>query len=249
MPSSSLLADHSLRNATQRISSALAFSTQFLSVIGFYLDCKFPRKLHFHEFDTKHDSNGRNVFLDEQQLAHKVAKLNANLFYFCIQQGVDLKLLKPCQTLRNLQLLTDFKFSKRLGNVYPIRLSSAATQLAENELGSDLTLITDEDQFDLSARTRGDDGNDDELNELDWESVPEMPYASEALSYSNVSIEITIQLLKNDYLIYNSICFNPDCIGHHKHHFIGGFNVASSHSKMILLFMIFFTVESFASFL
>jgi hypothetical protein len=237
VPSSSLLADNSLRNATQRISSALAFSTQLLSVIGFYLDCKFPRKLHFHEFDTKHDSNGRNVFLGERQLAHKVAKLNANLFYFCVQQGVDLKLLQPRQTLQNLKLLTDAQFSRRLGNVCPTRLSSTAIQLAEKELGQDLALITDEDQFDLSVRTRGDEGNDDELNELDWESVPEMPYASEALSYSNVRYPFGTNRKFDDKLIVVFICFHfSDCIGYHQHHFIRSVNVASCHSKMNSLF-------------
>ena len=186
MPTSSILAENSLRNSTHRISSALAYATQLLAVLGFYLDCKFPRKLHFHEFHTRNDSNGRKVYLNEEQFTHKVAKLNANLFYFCVQQGVDLQHLHPKRTLRNLQMLADCNFSHRLGNVRSAQISPMAIQLAETHLSRDLALHVDEDEFDLNLR--GDrDGNDDDLNELDWESVPEMPYANEARTYSNVS--------------------------------------------------------------
>lgn len=186
VPSSGGLAENSIRIATNRISSALSYTTQLLSVIGFYLDEKFPRKLHFKEFYTNTDQNGRKIYLTDEHFVHKVAKLNANILYFCLQQGVDIRLLEPKKTLKNLQLLTDI-------NPIPIdkakayTFSQEAERLVENHLGNDLALSIDEDEFDYNL-TGDYDRTEDELNELDWESVPEMPYSSDTLIYSNVSL-------------------------------------------------------------
>lgn len=189
VPSSGGLAENSIRTDANRISSALSYTTQLLSVIGFYLDEKFPRKLHFKEFYTNTDQNGRKIYLTDEKFAHKVAKLNANILYFCLQQGVDIRLLEPKRTLKNLQLLTDI-------NPIPFDVAKAYTfsqeaeTLVENYLGHDLALAIDEDEFDYNL-TDDYERAEDDLNEFEWESVPEMPYSinNDALMYSNVSID------------------------------------------------------------
>ncbi|KAK4336902.1 hypothetical protein RND71_043467 [Anisodus tanguticus] len=184
VPSSGLI-ENSIRNSTNRISSALSYTTQLLSLIGFYLDEKFPRKIHFKEFYTNTDQNGRKVYLTEEQFAHKVAKLNANIFYFCLQQGVDIRLLSPKKTLKNLQLLTDIN-PRTIDEYKAFTFSSEAVSLVEKYLGHDLSIFIDDDEFDYNLK--GDiERAEDDLNELEWESVPEMPYSSDALTYSNVS--------------------------------------------------------------
>ena len=191
MPSSGGLTENSIRTATNRISSALSYTTQLLSVIGFYLDEKFPRKLNFKEFYTNTDQNGRKIYLTDDKFAHKVAKLNANILYFCLQQGVDIRLLEPKKTLKNLQLLTDIN-PISIDKAKAYTFSFEAKSLVEKCLGNELALAIDDDEFDYNLtgdceRHTEDELNELELNELEWESVPEMPFQNDSM-YSNVSL-------------------------------------------------------------
>jgi len=181
---------NSIRTATNRISAALSYTTQLLSVIGFYLDEKFPRKLHFKEFYTNTDQNGRKIYLADDKFAHKVAKLNANILYFCLQQGVDIRLLEPKRTLKNLQLLTHLN-PVSIDKAKAYTFSKEAERLVETYLGNDLALSIDEDEFDYNL-TGDFERTEDDLNELDWESVPEMPFSSDNLIYSNQNASTNI---------------------------------------------------------
>lgn len=186
IPSSGGLTENSIRTATNRISAALSYTTQLLSVIGFYLDEKFPRKVHFKEFYTNTDLNGSKLYLTDDKFAHKVAKLNANILYFCLQQGVDIRLLEPKKTLKNLQLLTDINPCP-IDKAKAYTFSEEAERLVDLYLSKDLALTIDEDEFDYNLH--GDyERTDDDLNELEWESVPDIPtWTNDALTYSNVS--------------------------------------------------------------
>lgn len=192
--SSSLMADGSIRNTAQRISSALSFSTQLTLVIASFFDLSLPKKLNFCDFDTKLDSNGRYVFLSETELANKVAKLNANIVNCMFSLNIDLKdnsnnRCDPRATLFNLQRISRLENHLPFNRRVPISSKSLSKwlHLAEPLLKDDLALIKDEDELNLTARSKSDEENDDELNDLDWESVPEMPYANEPLTYSNVN--------------------------------------------------------------
>ncbi|XP_076321736.1 beclin 1-associated autophagy-related key regulator-like isoform X2 [Tachypleus tridentatus] len=88
-----------LRNPGYNIAAALTHLTQLVSVLAFYLNQQLPQNLCYSEF-CSHE-------LTEEQFAHKVAKLNANVLHLCLSQNVDSNLLSPRRTIPNLILLLD----------------------------------------------------------------------------------------------------------------------------------------------
>lgn len=107
--------DSIMRNPKHRICAALAYMTQMINIIAFYLDLRLPKRLSYRLYLylalTTYMTNNF-VFLsfseffgndlNEKQFAQKVVKLNVNVIYLCLSQDIDTELLSPRQTVKNL---------------------------------------------------------------------------------------------------------------------------------------------------
>ncbi|RWS13279.1 Beclin 1-associated autophagy-related key regulator-like protein [Dinothrombium tinctorium] len=178
---SSSLSELGQRNPAFRISSALAYATQFLSVIAFYLDVRFPKRLKFSEFYTTSSTNGNDVFLTEQEFADKVAKLNINIIYICLFQNVPFQLIHPKHTIQNLKLLDPL--TADLGRSGSINIESKFYKKIKQALYKDLIITTGADLIDFDSIN---ESYDDDLTEFDWESLPYMPQISDQTLQSQV---------------------------------------------------------------
>ncbi|CAG2172929.1 unnamed protein product [Oppiella nova] len=147
--------DSSFRNAKYRTCAALAYITQLVNIIAFYLDIRLPKRLLYSEFFISD--------LNETQFTHKVAKLNANIVYLCLSQNIDSELLNPRQTVQNLLHLLNSSHGLGIRNG-PIVMTPDFYDTIESCLLEDLYLI-DESELDDNAN----DQNDENLIiEYDW---------------------------------------------------------------------------------
>lgn len=150
------MSDLSERNPAFRIGAGLAYTTQLVKNLASYLDVILPAKLELDVFNRE--------LLDDVRFSYNIAKLNLNIIHLCISQGVDISLLHPQRTLKNLMLLFNLNLSD-LGRKPIIELDSneeTATKI-EEQLSTDLSLVQD-DYYDFN---RLDD--DDDLSDSEWE--------------------------------------------------------------------------------
>ncbi|XP_076321785.1 beclin 1-associated autophagy-related key regulator-like isoform X1 [Tachypleus tridentatus] len=148
-----------LRNPGYNIAAALTHLTQLVSVLAFYLNQQLPQNLCYSEF-CSHE-------LTEEQFAHKVAKLNANVLHLCLSQNVDSNLLSPRRTIPNLILLLDPNVSD-LGRCGVYEISTKLQDSVEKSLEKNLQL-TEEHTM----------GTEDVDFAGDWETVSELPAIEE----------------------------------------------------------------------
>ncbi|XP_022257045.1 beclin 1-associated autophagy-related key regulator-like isoform X3 [Limulus polyphemus] len=148
-----------LRNPGYNIAAALTHLTQLVSVLAFYLNQQLPQNLCYSEF-CSHE-------LTEEQFAHKVAKLNANVLHLCLSQNIDSKLLSPRQTIPNLLLLLDPNASD-LGRCGVYEISTQLLDSVEKSLEKDLQLTEEHTMGTEDADFAGE-----------WETVSELPAIEE----------------------------------------------------------------------
>ncbi|XP_074852337.1 beclin 1-associated autophagy-related key regulator [Carettochelys insculpta] len=102
-------------NPAYTISAALCYATQLVNILSHILDVNLPRKLCNSEFC------GEN--LSRRKFTRAVKKLNANILYLCFSQHVNLDLLHPLHTLRNLMYLVS-PDTENLGRSGPFEISA-----------------------------------------------------------------------------------------------------------------------------
>ncbi|KAM8921195.1 beclin 1-associated autophagy-related key regulator [Pelodytes ibericus] len=142
-------------NPAYTISAALCYATQLVNTLSHILNVNLPRKLHNSEFC------GEN--LNRWKFNRSVNKLNSNILYLCFSQHVDLELLHPLHTLRNLMYLVSAD-SAHLGRSGPFEIS------ADLEDSMEFVDPSGAGETDES----GDDHISDEETDLgtDWENLP-----------------------------------------------------------------------------
>ncbi|XP_029454121.1 beclin 1-associated autophagy-related key regulator isoform X2 [Rhinatrema bivittatum] len=142
-------------NPAYTISAALCYATQLVNTLSHILDVNLPKKLYNSEFC------GEN--LNRRKFTRAVNKLNANILYLCFSQHVNLDLLHPLHTLRNLMYLVS-PDTENLGRSGPFEISADLEDSMEF-LDPSATGDTDES---------GDEHISDEETDLgtDWENLP-----------------------------------------------------------------------------
>uniref|UniRef100_A0A8D2MAV3 Autophagy related 14 n=1 Tax=Zonotrichia albicollis TaxID=44394 RepID=A0A8D2MAV3_ZONAL len=101
-------------NPAHTISAALCYATQLVNTLSLILDVNLPKKLCNSEFC------GEN--LSRHRFTRAVKKLNANILHLCFSQHVNLDLLHPLHTLRNLMYLVS-PDTENLGRKTPFQAS------------------------------------------------------------------------------------------------------------------------------
>ncbi|XP_053330644.1 beclin 1-associated autophagy-related key regulator [Spea bombifrons] len=142
-------------NPAYTISAALCYATQLVNTLSHILNVNLPRKLHTSEFCGENPNRWK--------FNRSVNKLNSNILYLCFSQHVDLDLLHPLHTLRNLMYLVSAD-STNLGRSGPFEVS------AELEDSMEFVDPSGPGETDES----GDEHISDEETDLgtDWENLP-----------------------------------------------------------------------------
>ncbi|KAG8449424.1 hypothetical protein GDO86_016176 [Hymenochirus boettgeri] len=142
-------------NPAYTIGAALCYATQLVNTLSHILNVNLPRKLSNSEFC------GEN--LNRWKFNRAVNKLNSNILYMCFSQHVNLDLIHPLHTLRNLMYLVS-PASENLGRSGPFEISADLEESMEFVDPSG-TGETDES---------GDEHISDEETDLgtDWENLP-----------------------------------------------------------------------------
>ncbi|XP_060117820.1 beclin 1-associated autophagy-related key regulator [Heteronotia binoei] len=142
-------------NPAHTISAALCYATQLVNILSHILDVNLPKKLYNSEFC------GEN--LSRRKFTWAVKKLNANILYLCFSQHVNLDLLHPLHTLRNLMYLVSPE-TENLGRSGPFEIS------ADLEDSMEFVDPSGAGETDES----GDEHISDEETDLgtDWENLP-----------------------------------------------------------------------------
>ncbi|XP_038612676.1 beclin 1-associated autophagy-related key regulator [Tachyglossus aculeatus] len=154
--------DTEQNNPAHTISAALCYATQLVNILSHILDVNLPKKLCNSEFC------GEN--LSRRKFTRSVKKLNANVLYLCFSQHVNLDLLHPLHTLRNIMYLVS-PGTENLGRSGPFEMSADLEDSVEFvEAGAGA-------QTDESGGDDGDDdgeGVSDDETDLgtDWENLP-----------------------------------------------------------------------------
>lgn len=153
---SASVSDVSERNPAFRIGAGLAYTTQLVMSIASYLDIELPAKIDNNMFNRE--------LLSDPQFSYNVAKLNANVIHLCVSQGVDVSLLNPQRTLKNLMLLFNLNISD-LGRKPIIELvdDDEVAKKIEEQLSRDLSNCQEE-FYDFSKFA-----DDDDLSDSEWE--------------------------------------------------------------------------------
>ncbi|CAJ0964851.1 unnamed protein product [Ranitomeya imitator] len=154
-PISSVNLDMEHNNPAYTISAALCYATQLVNTLSHMLSVNLPRKLYNSEFC------GEN--LSRWKFNRAVNKLNSNILYLCFSQHVDLDLLHPLHTLRNLMYLVS-PDSENLGRSGPFEVTA---DLEDSMEFVDPSGAGDSDES-------GDEHVSDEETDLgtDWENLP-----------------------------------------------------------------------------
>lgn len=165
------ISDFSERNPAFRIGAGLAFTTQLVKNIASYLDVILPARLETETFNRE--------LLNDLHFSYNVAKLNANVIHLCVTQGIDVSLLNPPRTLKNLMFLFNLNLSD-LGRRPIIELvdNEEVARRIEEQLSNDLTLYQ-EDFYDFSKFADDDDVSDSEWEISDTINPMEMQLANE----------------------------------------------------------------------
>lgn len=190
--------DFSERNPAYGIGAGLAYTTQLVKNLATYLDVILPARLDLRTFNRE--------LLNEIQFSHNVAKLNANIIHLCVSQGVDVSLLSPQKTLKNLLHLFNLNISD-LGRKPIMELDNEeACCRIEEQLNSDLALIQD-DFYDFSKfvddkDNENDEDDDDVVSDSEWEisesvNPVEMQLAAAEQSAAAAAAAAAMQLANN----------------------------------------------------
>lgn len=154
---------HAIVSPIHTISGGLTLTAQFLAHLASCLDVVLPKRLSYGDFGTP--TSSQYVF------AKKLAKLNINVAYLCMTQGIPSKLLKPTHTLFNLSLLLNGSSKQLLPHV---GLLSKAID-AEDFYHVSVVISAEVDMMKPTADDLENDSDkdDDNWKDLDdWESVP-----------------------------------------------------------------------------
>ncbi|KAI1287531.1 Beclin 1-associated autophagy-related key regulator [Halotydeus destructor] len=162
-PSTAL--EHGQKNSGYRTTAALAYLAQIMDVLAGILDIRFPRRLKYSEFYSKSGVNGNDVFLNDTEFAHKIAKLNANAVYLCLSQNVDYNLIHCRQALRNLLTLLNTPYGD-LGRRGHVGVDPDFLICLETNLATDLALIDEPIVAEFIESNVEDD------IDWEWESIP-----------------------------------------------------------------------------
>uniref|UniRef100_A0A8D0GAC4 Autophagy related 14 n=1 Tax=Sphenodon punctatus TaxID=8508 RepID=A0A8D0GAC4_SPHPU len=142
-------------NPAYTISAALCYATQLANILSHILDVNLPKKLCNSEFCGE--------TLSRRKFTRAVKKLNANILYLCFSQHVNLDLLHPLHTLRNLMYLVS-PDTENLGRSGPFEISA--------DLEDSMEFV------DPSAAGETDESGDDHVSDeetdlgTDWENLP-----------------------------------------------------------------------------
>lgn len=166
------------RNPAHTIAAALAYTTQLVQIMCFYLDVRTPYKISYCDFCTN--------ALSETQFNRKVARLNANILYLCYTQGCRLNEARPTQTLKNVLRLLNPLHSD-LGRLGPMDKKFCLNELADSALTQHLGCADDSDSEGKFHELHESKFYcisfvSDELNiRQEWESVPSnLPQSSDS---------------------------------------------------------------------
>uniref|UniRef100_A0A452HNH3 Uncharacterized protein n=1 Tax=Gopherus agassizii TaxID=38772 RepID=A0A452HNH3_9SAUR len=142
-------------NPAYTISAALCYATQLVNILSHILDVNLPKKLCNSEFCSEN--------LSRRKFTRAVKKLNANILYLCFSQHVNLDLLHPLHTLRNLMYLVS-PDTENLGRSGPFEVSA---DLEDSMEFVDPGAAGETDES-------GDEHVSDEETDLgtDWENLP-----------------------------------------------------------------------------
>ncbi|XP_033735061.1 beclin 1-associated autophagy-related key regulator-like [Pecten maximus] len=149
--------DNSLRNPGHRISAALCYASQLVSILSSLLDVPLVHRQNYSIFC------GAEV--TEKNFRNSVACLNQNVLYLCFSQGLaDCPLIDPRNTLGNICLLVRHT---SLGRVQSFIVNQELLQsVGEITVSTDEEREEDECQAELFTR-EGEIGLPP-----DWEEVP-----------------------------------------------------------------------------
>jgi beclin 1-associated autophagy-related key regulator len=149
------------KSSAFRIGAALSYTTQFVKNIATYLDVILPAKMELDMFNRE--------LLNDAQFSYNVAKLNANVIYLCVSQGVDVSLIQSQRTLKNLLLLFNLNLCD-LGRNPIIELDNCddIALKIESQLTNDLSLVR-EDFYDFSKFQEEDEADADGASDSEWE--------------------------------------------------------------------------------
>ncbi|NXF90902.1 BAKOR regulator, partial [Eubucco bourcierii] len=142
-------------NPAHTISAALCYATQLVNTLSLILDVNLPKKLCNRQFC------GEN--LSRHRFTRAVKKLNANILHLCFSQHVNLDLLHPLHTLRNLMYLVS-PDTENLGRSGPFEISA--------DLEDSMEFV------DPSAAGETDESGDEHVSDeetdlgTDWENLP-----------------------------------------------------------------------------
>ncbi|NXX47660.1 BAKOR regulator, partial [Tricholaema leucomelas] len=142
-------------NPAYTISAALCYATQLVNTLSLILDVNLPKKLCNRQFC------GEN--LSRHRFTRAVKKLNANILHLCFSQHVNLDLLHPLHTLRNLMYLVS-PDTENLGRSGPFEISA--------DLEDSMEFV------DPSAAGETDESGDEHVSDeetdlgTDWENLP-----------------------------------------------------------------------------
>lgn len=149
------VSDLSERNPAFRICAGLFYVTQLVQNLASTLDVILPAKLPLGTFNCE--------LLDDSQFSYNVAKLNNNVFHLCISQGIDISLLNPQKTIKNLLLLINTNLNE-LGRRPMIDIDNEeCAKKVEQKLHPLLSLVPDP-LYDFSKFM-----DDDHSIDSDWE--------------------------------------------------------------------------------
>ncbi|CAF0741841.1 unnamed protein product [Adineta steineri] len=141
--------------------SALSHACQLINVIASYLHIHLPFRLHHIKFNTDK--------LSIDCLRADIAKLNTNIIFSCLSQGIPIEFTNSTYTLENLRTL--LKVEKYLNRPRPVIYGQNYIDIIERDINEiNRTFITDYWFDDY-------DEHDDEeeviniLNNSEWETI------------------------------------------------------------------------------
>lgn len=175
------------RSPAYRIASALAYTTQLVRNLALFMDINLPARVDLHTFNRE--------LLDEAHFSYNVAKLNTNIIHLCVLQGIDLSLLNPKKTLKNLLMIFDPNLSE-FGRKPILDLNDSATIKISEKLESDLSLVQD-NIYDLNTFYADDDTSDSEWELSDSINPIEMQMINEQSIQQNSYIRMPLRFLSS----------------------------------------------------
>lgn len=182
------------RNPAYRISAALGYTTQLVKNISFFMDINLAAEVDLQVFNKK--------LMVERQFSYNVAKLNANIIQICVALGIDISLLNPKRTLKNLSMIFDPNLSD-FSRVLQLEVDSPElASKIEDELKVDLSLVK-EDHYDVDKfYTNDEDESDSEWELSDHINVPEYQQLQQQISsdlqqQQNSYIQMPIRFLSS----------------------------------------------------